>query len=276
MFYENNIFSSSSLLDLPGVRHGFSSRIGGVSTLPHTASLNLSCGLGDDDETVFRNLDIFARSLSDGVYSGASTVTAHQIHSSKIRILTASNAGEGFSLPRGEDCDGFVTDQPGILPIARVADCVPILLAGQKSDASPVIAAVHAGWRGTVSGICAAAVEKMRSLGCTPESIRAAIGPHIGFCCYEVGEDFIESVAAIRGNDFALRNIRKEDGFAKPHADLTSMNLEILAESGITPDRIDIHPDCTMCDPVKYYSHRASGGRRGVMGGGICIINKHV
>ena len=58
MFYENNIFSSSSLLDLPGVRHGFSSRIGGVSTLPHTASLNLSCGLGDDDETVFRNLDI--------------------------------------------------------------------------------------------------------------------------------------------------------------------------------------------------------------------------
>jgi len=272
MFYENNIFSSSTLLDLPGVRHGFSSRIGGVSTLPHTASLNLSCGLGDDDETVFRNLDIFARSLSDNVYSGENTVTAHQIHSANVRLLTSANAGEGFSLPRGEDCDGFVTDCPGIIPIIRVADCVPILLAGTKNDGSPVVSAVHAGWRGTVSGICAEAVGKMLSLGCEITSIRAAIGPHIGFCCYEVGEDFIESVASLRGKDFALRHIRKIPGAAKPHADLTSMNLEILADAGIPSEHVDIHPDCTMCRPDVYYSHRASGGKRGVMGGGVCIL----
>jgi len=272
MFYRNGIFSCSSLFDIPGTAHGFSSRTGGVSSLPHTASLNLSCGLGDDDETVFANLDIFARSLSDGVYSGANTVTAHQIHSAKVRVLTAANAGEGCSIPRGEDCDGFVTDQPGILPIVRVADCVPILLAGVKSDNSPVISAVHAGWKGTVSGISAEAVRLMLSLGCATESIRAVIGPHIGFCCYEVGEDFVESVASLKGKDFALRHIRKIPGKAKPHADLTSMNLEILAEAGISADRIDIHPDCTMCMPDRYYSHRASGGKRGVMGGGICIL----
>ena len=272
MFYQHNIFSRSSLLDIPGVAHGFSSRKGGVSVLPHTASLNLSCGLGDDDETVFANLDIFARSLSDGAYAGNSTVTAHQIHSSKVRVLTPSNAGEGYSLPRGEDCDGFVTDQPGILPIARAADCVPILLAGVKTDGSPVISAVHAGWRGTVSGICAEAVAKMLTLGCMHESIRAAIGPHIGFCCYEVGGDFIESVAALRGKDFALRHIRKAYGFQKEHADLSSMNLEILSDAGIPADRVDVHPDCTMCRPDLYYSHRASGGKRGVMGGGICIL----
>ena len=273
MFYENGIFSSSSLIDIPNVRHGFSSRMGGVSIHPHTASLNLSCGLGDDDETVFKNLDIFARSLTDGLYSGSSTVTAHQIHSSKIRVLKRENAGEGFSLPRGEDCDGFVTDIAGIIPIARVADCVPILLLGQKEDSSPVVAAVHAGWRGTASGICAVAVEKMLSLGCVRESVRAAIGPHISFCCYEVGEDFIQSVADIRGHEFALRHIRKIDGNKKPHADLTSMNMEILSDAGVSADRIDVHPHCTMCMPDKYYSHRASGGKRGVMGGGICIID---
>ena len=272
MFFEHNIFSRSSLLDIPGISHGFSSRIGGVSTLPHTASLNLSCGLGDEDETVFRNLDIFAQSLSDGVYSGADTVTAHQIHSAKVRILTSANAGEGCTLPRGEDCDGFVTDQPGVLPIIRVADCVPILLAGVKSDTSAVIAAVHAGWRGTVSGITAEAVRLMCSLGCTLSSIRAAIGPHIGFCCYEVSEDFIESVSELRGHEFALRHIRKIPGKTKHHADLTSMNLEIFADAGVPVGQIDIHPGCTMCRPDLYYSHRASGGRRGVMGGGICIL----
>ncbi|MBQ4353454.1 MAG: peptidoglycan editing factor PgeF [Clostridia bacterium] len=272
MFYERGLFSCSSFLDLPGVRHGFSSRTGGVSVQPHTASFNLSRGLGDDDAVVCRNLDIFAQSLTDGTYGGERTVTVHQIHSAKVRVLTDANAGEGFSLPCGEDCDGFVTDQPGIIPIARTADCVPVLLAGLKNDASPVIAAVHAGWKGTVSGICAAAVEKMLALGCTRESIRAAVGPHIGFCCYEVGEDFIESVAAVRGNDFALRHIRKNADMAKAHADLTSMNLEILADAGIAPECVDVHPACTMCAPDKYYSHRASGGKRGVMGGGICIL----
>ena len=116
-------------------------------------------------------------------------------------------------------------------------------------------------------------MEKMLSLGCVRESVRAAIGPHISFCCYEVCEDFVQSVADIRGHEFALRHIRKIDGNKKPHADLTSMNVEILSDAGVSADRIDVHPNCTMCMPDKYYSHRASGGKRGVMGGGICIID---
>lgn len=272
MFYRHNIFSRSSLLDISHVNHGFSSRAGGVSTLPHTASLNLSMNLGDPDEVVRENLEIFARSLTDGLYGGEHTVTLHQIHSAKVRILTSDNAGEGFSKPRGEDGDGFVTDQPGIIPIARVADCVPVLLAGLKADGSPVVSAVHAGWRGTVAGICAEAVGKMVSLGCERTSVRAAIGPHIGFCCYEVGGDFAEAVAEVQGSDFARRHIRRVPHSVKPHADLTSMNLEILAGAGVPGECVDVHPDCTMCRPDMYYSHRASGGKRGVMGGGICII----
>lgn len=274
MFYQNGIFSCSTLLDIPHVRHGFSSRIGGVSSLPHTATLNLSFDLGDPDDVVRENLDIFAKSLSGGLYSGSSTVTAHQIHSAKVRVLTQSNAGEGYSLPRGEDCDGFVTDEAGIIPIARVADCVPVLLAGVKPGGEAVISAVHAGWRGTVAGICAVAAEKMVSLGCKRESIHAAIGAHIGFCCYEVGEDFISAVADIKGSTFASRHIRKASGSTKYHADLTGMNMEILESAGISAERVDVHPDCTMCDAGKYYSHRGMNGVRGVMGGGICISKR--
>lgn len=272
MFYQSSIFSCSDLLDIPHVRHGFSSRIGGASALPHTASMNLSFGLGDSDEVVRENLDIFAKALSGGLYSGENTVTAHQIHSSRVRILTPANAGEGFSLPSGDDCDGFVTDCAGIIPIARVADCVPILLAGQKSDGDPVISAVHAGWRGTVAEICAVAVEKMCYLGCVRETIRAAIGTHIGFCCYEVGDDFADAVARAKGTIFADKYIRKPIGKQKLHANLTGMNVEILGSVGISADKIDVHPDCTMCNTEKYYSHRGMNGKRGVMGGGICIV----
>ena len=272
MFYADGILRKSSLIDeIPGIFHGFSTRAGGVSTLPHTASLNLSHNLGDPEDVVRANLEIFARTLSDGMYGGDATVTLHQIHSAKVRTLTRANAGEGYSLPRGEDGDGFVTVQAGVIPIARVADCVPILLAGVTADGRPVVSAVHAGWRGTVSGIAAEAVRKMAALDCDISTVRAAIGPHIGFCCYEVGADFFETVCGLCGTDFAARHITVPAGKTKHHANLTSMNAEILTSAGVAPEHIDLCADCTMCMSDVYYSHRATGGKRGVMGAGIGI-----
>lgn len=272
MFYIDGILRKSSLLDeIPGIFHGFSTREGGKSTLPHTASMNLSHGLGDPEDIVRENFEIFARTISGGAYGGDATVTLHQIHSAKVRILTRENAGEGFSVPRGEDGDGFVTEQAGVIPIARTADCVPILLAGVKRDGQPVVSAVHAGWRGTVAGIAAEAVRKMCGVGCDISTIRAAIGPHIGFCCYEVGADFFETVCGLRGTDFAERHITIPEGKAKHHANLTSMNVEILVSAGVRPESIDVSPDCTMCMSDVYYSHRATGGKRGVLGAGIGI-----
>ncbi|MCR4906546.1 MAG: peptidoglycan editing factor PgeF [Clostridiales bacterium] len=273
MFYRDGILTRSDVLAFPGVRAGFSSRAGGMSTLPHTATLNLAEGLGDDAETVRRNKEIFARAVSAGEYGGETTVAAHQIHSSRVRILTQANAGEGFGRPAGEDGDGFVTAEAGVMPIIRTADCAPILFAGLREDGTPVIAAVHAGWRGTVAGIAAEAVRVMHTLGCETESIRAAIGPRIGFCCYEVGEDFAEAVRQARGSGFAGRHIRRVAGVsddARPHADLAGMNLEILAEAGIAAAQVDVSPACTMCDE-RYYSHRRMHGVRGVMGAGIVI-----
>lgn len=272
MFYRDGILQRSSLLDeLPMVYHGFSSRAGGRSTLPHTYSLNLSRGLGDPDEVVRENLDIFARAVSCGTYGGEATVTAHQIHSAKLRTLTRDNAGEGFDRPSGEDGDGFVTCDSGVMPIARAADCVPILLGGVREDGSPAVAAVHAGWRGTVAGIAAVAVRRLCEEGCAPSTLRVAIGAHIGFCCYEVGDDFFDEVRTLCGVEFAERHVRLPGGGGKRHADLTSMNVELLLSTGLTEAQLDISPDCTMCLSDVYYSHRATHGNRGVHGGGICV-----
>lgn len=250
--------------------HGFSTRAGGVSTLPHTKSLNMAFGLGDDEATVRRNISIFSKSVSGGTLDADSVVMAPQIHSTIVRMLNEDNRGEGATSAHGEPCDGFATDKPCIMPVIRAADCVPIILCGVKEDGAPVISAVHAGWRGTVAGIAGKAVCAMTELSCEKETIRAAIGAHIGYCCYEVGDDFVEAVREMRGAEFVSRHIGIIDG--SPHANLTSMNIEILSENGIPASSIDVLPDCTMCAPDIFYSHRATGGKRGVMGAGIAIL----
>ena len=125
--------------------------------------------------------------------------------------------------------------------------------------------------QGTVSGIAAEAVRVMLSLGCELPTICAAIGPHIGYCCYEVGADFYETVCGLCGAEFAGRHITIPAGKVKHHANLTSMNVEILTNAGVTPEKIDVSSDCTMCMNDIYYSHRATAGKRGVHGAGIGI-----
>ena len=276
MFFENGVIFQSSLMDLPGICHGFSTRAGGVSTHPYTCSMNLAMGREDDDDTVRRNGEIFASMVSGGVYRQDALVTASQIHSAKVRILAAENRGEGMTKPAGEDCDGFVTDVPGVLPMIRVADCTPILLCAVKADGMPVVGAVHAGWKGSAAGIVREAVEKMVSLGAVREEIRAAVGPHIGTCCYEVGPDLLESVTAMAGADFAERYCtprrKDETGLQKYTADLTGMNVHWLTETGVSEDRIDISSACTMCAPERFHSHRATVGKRGAMGAVIGIL----
>lgn len=276
MFYHDGILFRSDFLTGNRIRHGFSTREGGVSIHPHTRSMNLGHGLGDSHEIVCQNADIFAKTVSNGIYGAESVVITSQIHSAKVRLLSADNRGEGTFLPVGEACDGFVTDCPGVMPIVRTADCTPILLAGVNGDGRPVIGAVHAGWKGSAAGIASAAVRYMTELGTDLSSIRVAIGAHIEVCCYEVGADMVEQVAETAGSSFAAhfctlrgRNAAGEEKFT---ADLTGMNCFHLQSCGITKDQIDISGDCTMCHPDLYHSHRASGGKRGTMGAGIVIL----
>ncbi len=276
MFSQNGILLTSSCLQIPGICHGFSTKAGGVSTHPYTATMNLAMGREDDDETVRRNGEIFATALSGGLLHHTDLVSASQIHSAIVRVVDASNRGEGFTSPAGEPCDGFVTDVPGVLPIIRIADCTPILLTGTKTDGTPVVGAVHAGWKGSGAGIVAVAVEKMVTLGAVRETVVVAIGPHIGTCCYEVGLDLVESITAMAGAEFANRYCtprgKGTDGSDKFTADLTGMNLHWLGVAGVTLDRVDIAADCTMCHPDLYHSHRATAGKRGAMGAAIGIL----
>lgn len=257
MFYLKNhgpmIFSASDAITVP---HGFSTRSGGVSTLDHLASMNFTTTTGDSKANVAENYRIFLSALG---LDPTSRVSSHQIHSAKVRYVTESDGGKVF-----DDCDGFVTDRPGITLIVKSADCVPILFADSKKG---VIAAVHAGWRGTVGGIAAVAVSEMLKLGASIENIRIAIGPCIHDCCFEVQRDFVDAVTAIRGFAFADAHIHPRG--SSYFADLVSMNVALLTEAGIATEQIAISADCTCCAPYIYHSHRATEGKRGVMAAAI-------
>lgn len=259
--YKKGIWQSSAL-EMDGVAHGFSTRLGGKSTLSHTASMNTGFFRGDEDALVAENIRVLCR------LSGASenVVCTPQIHSNIVRYVTEENIGEGISKEVPFECDGFVTDRKNVTLLVRTADCVPVLLAGRKVDGTPVIAAVHAGWKGTVADIAAVAVSKMRELGA--EDISAAVGACIHKCCFQVGEDFVTAVTDIKGIEFSGRYIEKREG--SYYADLTEMNREILCCAGV--NSIDIISECTRCKPYLYHSHRATGGKRGTMGSVISII----
>ena len=269
MFYRDGILEKSSLLDIADLYHGFSTREGGVSTLPHTATMNVAEGHGDPHEVVRENIRILARAVSEDVLDETCVICAPQIHSAIIRSVTEADRGSGVILPHGGEGDGFITDTPGILLMIRVADCVPILYAARRSDGSPIVCATHAGWRGTVSGIAAEAIRRITEMGGEISSIRCAIGQAIHACCYEVGEDFRQAVEKAQGNAFAEDHIVRRDG--KLYADVVRMNRTILLSAGLTEEQIDISPACTACAPHLYHSHRASRGMRGAMGALIGI-----
>lgn len=239
--------------------HGFATRIGGVSTLPYTSSLDLAFGRGDDDKTVLRNLELFSAAV--GVRP-ESVISLNQTHSTDVLTVGKNDGGAGY-YDRREDkfsADGYVTSDPGVTLGVKTADCVPILFEDPEAN---IVGAVHAGWRGTAAGIARVCVQKMVSLGASPENIRAAIGPAICFDCYEVGDDFIGSVAQTAGEELAGLFVRRKDG--RFHADLPGMDRRILIDCGLRPENISVCGLCTMERPELFFSHRYSHGKRGTM-----------
>jgi len=264
MFHKRNHVVYSDNLLQKGISHGFATRTGGVSVIPEVASMSLAVLMGDSPENVSRNVELLA---SYAGLDGYPVIYGSQIHSAEVLTVTADE----IDIPHNErQLDGYVTDVPGIALMVKSADCLPILFSSTKVDGTPVIGATHAGWKGTVSGIAAVAVEKMIALGAVRDTVRVAIGPSIHECCFEVKEDFIESVISYTDEGFARRHIHEKDG--RYFASLQDMNIEILVSEGISREMIDVSPDCTAHMPDSYHSHRATGGKRGVGGGIIGII----
>ena len=261
MFKYNYPVWQSDVLGISGVGHAFSTRNGGVSTIPHLSSMNTGFLRGDDDETVRKNISLLCG------YAGIcdNVVGTPQIHSADLRAVTPENGGEGITRDVPYPCDGFVTEHRGVSLIVRVADCAPVLLCGVRGDGSPVVGAVHAGWRGTAAGIAPKAAKMLFDMGA--ERVVGAIGPCIHSCCYQVGEDLRDTVASLQGGEFAARHVFEREG--KLYADIPGMSEELLLGAGV--ESVDVISECTACDPGLYHSHRATGGVRGTMAAVIGI-----
>lgn len=245
------IYFTSDNINLP---HAFSTRTGGVSGQAHLYSLNLGETRGDDPENVAENYDIFLGAIG---LERRDLVIARQIASANVRAVTEDDRGRIFT-----DCDGFVTNRPGVVIGVKTADCTPILLADEVAG---VIGAAHAGWRGAVNGIAKVCVEKMAELGASPENIMAAVGPAIRPCCYEVGADFCEKVREIAGDEFCKRYVTPRDNDQKYSGDIVGMNIEYLKLAGLPDENISVSDRCTCHEPELFFSHRYSGGMRGAM-----------
>ena len=248
-----------------GAAHGFSTRLGGVSTAPWD-SLNLGASRGDEPANVRENFSRFCAAV--GADPGA-LVKNHQVHSALVRPVGRADILEDPAAPGVLDADGLVTDEPGVCLTVFSGDCIPILLYDPRAR---VIAAAHAGWRGTAAGIAARAAEAMvRDYGCDPGNILAAIGPGIGPCCFETHADVPDGLRAGLGPE-AEPFIHPLPGGEKFTVDLKGANARWLERSGLNPDHIAVCSACTACQLDTFWSHRGQGNVRGSMAAVIQLL----
>ena len=240
------------LLEETGVvKHGFTTRLGGVSKGP-CSSMNISTTRGDDPEAVEENKRRLSAAL--GIRVEDMTFT-HQTHTVRVAVVEEKDRGTRFS-----QTDGMVTNVPGICLVTFYADCVPLYLV---DPVKKVIGLSHSGWRGTVNRMGQVTLEKMqRVYGTDPGDVVAAIGPSICQDCYEVSEDvveaFRESFAKEQWQDLFYQ---KENG--KYQLDLWKANEIIFREAGVKPEHIAVTNVCTHCNPDLLFSHRSAGEKRG-------------
>jgi hypothetical protein len=225
---------------LSAFAHGFTTRAGGVSAPPFDR-LNLGGAVGDDPARVAENWRRLERA------TGLGFARVRQVHGARVVHVGGPGQAE-------EEADAVLSMAEGIAACVSVADCVPVLLADPESGA---VAAVHAGWRGTLARAAAAAVDALgRAAGAPPTRLLAAIGPSIGPCCYEVSEDVAERFSGVIGADVVCAGPR-------PRLDLWAANARVLVAAGLPADRIEVLGRCTSCERDVFFSHRREGGRTG-------------
>lgn len=242
------------------VRHGFTTRTGGVSEGPY-ASLNLSWSRGDDKARVEEN-----RARVSAAFGGARLVFANQVHGAVVHRVDA--APEGWSVGEG---DALMTDRPGLALCAQTADCTPVLLFDPEHCA---IAAIHAGWRGVVAEVIPATVRAMaKAYRTQPERLKAVIGPAVSAPNYRVGPEVLAQFEALFGP--------LDAGFALPRDSEGGAGLNVsegarrqLVASGVRPDAIAWLKHCTFAQEERFFSCRraARDGHAGQFGGQCGVI----
>jgi YfiH family protein len=252
--HEPRFFPLATLEAAGGVRALFTGRSGGLSP-QWNGGLNWSVSIGDDVTNVRQNRE---RSLAPLGLTLDRAVIAGLVHGDRVVVATGQEPTLADGIHYVPDCDGLITDQPGLALVVTAADCVPILLYDPVRRA---IGAVHAGWRGTVQGIAGKAVRAMvETYGCDPAQILAEVGPSIGACCYQVDEAVAEPVRAQFG-EAAVQFLRPDEAPGRFRLDLWAANQHDLLRSGVRSAQIQ--GSCTSCHVDQLFSHRAEKGGAG-------------
>lgn len=254
-------WTDSALAEL-GVLVAFSERSGGESHPPFR-SLNLAGHVGDDPSAVDENRLLLLDAL--GISETRSRlVTAQQVHGEEMAVVGEADAGRGAYAASGRSAvagtDALVTKTQALPLLMCFADCVPVVLVAP----GPVVAVIHAGWRGALSRLPGKTVEVVTAeAGCEESDVLAYIGPHIGACCYEVGEEILSQFC----NAFGTVARAKSGGL-----DLEAVVRRSLSDSGVVPWRITSLGVCTAEATERFFSYRAEGGTTGRHGALACVL----
>lgn len=280
-----NILQAKQLRDVPWLVHGFSTRVGGSSHAYRKGDLNLGLTKDDSRAAVEKNRITFLKKIGAVKRSRSKVtrdsfwplITLRQIHSDLIHCVD--------SVPKEQLVgDGLITSAPGLLLAIQTADCLPIIMVDSRRRA---VGAFHAGWRGTVKRIVEKGVgEMLRCFGSRPRDLKAAIGPGIQGCCYEVGEEVrtkFESQFSYAASLF--REVKDSDPVREKYPllfltarapghselpkriflDLVEANRQQLITAGVPKKNIETSPLCTNCHPELLFSYRAEKGKTGRM-----------
>jgi YfiH family protein len=243
-------YTFASLEGFHELAHGVTTRHGGVSTGQYS-TLNLTKAVGDDSEAVEENLRRVANAMG---FERRDLVSPTQRHTANVHRVGAGDRGSIC-----DSCDTLITDAPGVPILLRFADCTPILI---YDPAHRAFAVVHSGWRGTMQAAARTAVEALTATyGSQPADMVAGVGPSIGPCCYEVGEDVVDAARAAFGETDGLLAAGPKGRY---HFDLWAANRRWLEEAGV--GQIEVGELCTACRVDEFYSHRADRGKTGHFG----------
>lgn len=247
----------SELLDrIPGIVHGLTYRVPGMGK----AEGNIGYSGGRDQEDAWTMRRQWAEAIGFDVER---MVNVGQVHGNEVVRAYAKDVGRGAA-PGTEVigyADALVTDASNVFLSTMHADCQPILLVDPERLA---VAAVHAGWRGTVADIAGNAVRAMqREFGSDPAQLVAYLGPAIGGCCNEVGDEVIDAWKAIASDMGPLVDLAITKPGVKHHFDVPRANSLLLHRAGLSPENMEVSPICTKCEADWWFSHRGQGAAAG-------------
>lgn len=254
-----------ALQAFPFIKHGFSTRLGGVS-VGAFQTMNLSYNRGDEKDSVTENYCRICKSMGMKVED---VVFSDQVHDTVIHVASKEDCqGTNYGYRKFSKIDGLVTNEKNVVLCTSYADCVPLFFVDPVHKA---IGASHSGWKGTVGRIGAKTIETMaREYQTTPEDLHCVIGPSICAACYEVSQDVITQIEENFSQEIIEKCVQPKEN-EKYQLDLWMLNKCILLEAGVKEEHITVSNVCTCCNHTLLFSHRASGGKRGNLCGFLSL-----